>query len=92
MPMLKFYKDFPKPGINFLDIFSVTENPQAFKKVIAALQEHIVENFGQPGVSFTHLAGIESKGFVIGPILAMNWDISFIPIRKKNKLPGECYK
>ncbi len=46
MPMLKFYKDFPKPGINFLDIFSVTENPQAFKKVIAALQEHIVENFG----------------------------------------------
>ena len=51
----------------------------------------IVEKIGKPGVDFTHIAGLESKGFVLGPILALDWDLSFVPIRKKGKLPGECW-
>ena len=92
MPIMNFYDDFPKKGIKFLDIFSATEKPEAFKKIIDALKLMIEVKVGKPGVAFTHLAGLESKGFVLGPILAYMWNISFIPIRKKGKLPGECIK
>lgn len=52
----------------------------------------IAAKIGEPGKAFTHIAGLESKGFVLGPILAYNYDVTFIPIRKKGKLPGECIK
>ncbi len=53
--------------------------------------EHIKIAFGEPGRDFTHIAGLESKGFVLGPILALQWSLPFVPLRKKGKLPGECY-
>ncbi len=56
-----------------------------------AYAEHIQLVFGVPGKDFTHIVGLESKGFVLGPILALKWGISFVPLRKKGKLPGECY-
>ena len=71
MPKLTFYKDFPKKGVNFLDIFSLTERPVEFKQVMDGLTKLITNKFGQPGEGFTHLVGLESKGFVIGPILAL---------------------
>ena len=92
MPKMRFYEDFPKKGIKFLDIFSATECPQAFKQIIAALQQLIAVKIGEPHAHFTHIAGLESKGFVLGPILAYNYGITFIPIRKKGKLPGDCFK
>ena len=92
MSLMKYYQDFPKPGIKFLDIFSVTENPKALKLIIDGFMQMIEHKVGKPGTDFTHIAGIESKGFVLGPILALKWGISFIPIRKKGKLPGTCIK
>ena len=41
MPLLRFYQDFPKKGIKFLDIFSATENPSAFKKIIKAFKKSV---------------------------------------------------
>ena len=52
----------------------------------------ILEKYGQPGTAFTHIVGVESKGFVLGPILALEWGVPFVPIRKKGKLPGECWE
>ena len=52
----------------------------------------IIEKVGVPGEAFTHICGLESKGFVIGPILSLAWDLPFVPIRKKGKLPGECWQ
>jgi len=86
MPNLRFYKDFPKPGVNFLDIFSATENPE----VMVILKDAMIELL--TGQKFTHIVGIESKGFVIGPILAMHYKVPFVAIRKKGKLPGECHQ
>jgi adenine phosphoribosyltransferase len=53
--------------------------------------EHIKIAFGEPGRDFTHIVGLESKGFVLGPILALQWGLAFVPLRKKGKLPGECF-
>jgi adenine phosphoribosyltransferase len=33
--------------------------------------------------------GLEARGFVLGPLLALEWNLPFSPIRKKGKLPGE---
>lgn len=42
--------------------------------------------------NFTHIVGLESKGFVLGGILAWHYKLPFVPIRKKGKLPGECFR
>ena len=41
---------------------------------------------------FTHIVGLESKGFVLGGILAWHYKLPFVPIRKKGKLPGDCFR
>ena len=46
MPQLKFYQDFPKKGVNFLDIFSITSNPAVFKLLLDAYKRMIVEKVG----------------------------------------------
>lgn len=38
------------------------------------------------------MVGLEARGFVMGPILALEWGLPFIPVRKCGKLPGETYK
>ena len=55
------------------------------------LKRLITEKIGQPGVAFDHICGIESKGFVLGPILSLEWGLPFVAIRKKGKLPGDCW-
>ena len=92
MPQLRFYKDFPKTGVNFLDIFSATTNPAVFKRLIEGIKRLILEKVGTPGEAFDHVCGLESKGFVLGPMLALEWNLPFVPIRKAGKLPGECWK
>ena len=92
LPELRFYPDFPKVGVNFLDIFSATSNPAIFGRLIEAMKRLIITKFGPPSAgNYTHIVGLESKGFVLGPILSLAWNLPFVAIRKKGKLPGECW-
>lgn len=75
--------DFPKSGILFKDITPVLGNPEAFREVIAALTEHAA--FSRPDL----IAGIESRGFLLGAPLALALGIGFVPIRKAGKLPSK---
>lgn len=43
------------------------------------------------GLQIDRVLGIESRGFLIGPLLAQKLRLPFSPIRKKGKLPGELY-
>lgn len=36
------------------------------------------------------IVGLDARGFLLGPIIAMRLGAAFVPVRKKGKLPGEC--
>ncbi len=73
--------DFPKPGIMFKDITPLLKDPKAFSAAIDFLAGQFRET------RIDHIAGIESRGFIIGAALAMNLGKGFLPIRKPGKLP-----
>ena len=73
--------DFPKPGILFRDISPLLADPQAFKEAI-----HQLEELAQ-GFDYTHILGIESRGFIFGSALALHANKGLALARKPNKLP-----
>ncbi len=75
--------DFPKPGILFRDITPLMANPDAWSEVINQLSKTCEKL--NPDI----IAGIESRGFIIGASIATKNRIGFLPIRKKGKLPGK---
>jgi len=77
---------FPKAGIEFRDITSLLENPEAFNKSLSELTS-LTMGFGA-----TKLIGIESRGFVFGAPIASDLDLPFIMARKPGKLPGKIYR
>src|SRR6266478_4878003 len=73
--------DFPKPGIVFKDITPLLQNAPLFKSTI----ERMSGPFRKKGI--THVASVESRGFIFGAPVAYQLDAGFIPVRKKGKLP-----
>ena len=76
--------NFPKEGINFIDITTVLQDGQVFKECIDKMKEKI-KVFGD----FDLIVGPESRGFIFGTPLAYSLEKGFVPIRKKVKLPYE---
>ena len=72
-----------------MDLFSITTNVKLFKRIMESLKTMIEVEIGKPGEAFNIIYGLESRGFVLGPLLALEWNLPFCPIRKKGKLPGE---
>ncbi len=75
--------DFPTKGINFKDITTLLKEKEAFRFVT----KEIVEKFKEKGIS--KVLGIESRGFIVGGVLAFELNAGFVPVRKKGKLPAE---
>lgn len=73
--------DFPIPGIVFKDITPVMMNPQLSKELVDELAKQVKD------LGINKIAGIESRGFLLGYPLAMILDLPFVLIRKKGKLP-----
>lgn len=78
--------DFPKPGIVFKDLTTLLRDKDAFAYVIDALSEKFV------GTKPKYIAGIEARGFILGPAIAHKMHVGFIPIRKPGKLPHKVEK
>ena len=75
--------DFPIPGIQFKDVttlFSTYEN-------LSDLTQQLKSKYVDKGI--TKVVGIESRGFIMGPILALELNAGFATIRKPGKLPAE---
>ena len=75
--------DFPEPGIMFRDVTSVLQDPDGLKLAIDEMIKLL------DGLEFDIIAGTESRGFIFGVPIAYALGKSFIPVRKKGKLPCE---
>lgn len=78
--------DFPIPGIQFKDVTTLFKT----KESLSILTEVLLENYKDKGI--TKVVGIESRGFIMGPIMALELGAGFIPIRKPGKLPAEVFE
>jgi adenine phosphoribosyltransferase len=74
--------DFPKPGILFRDIMPLLRSQ--FEPTIAALDDLLDEDEWN---RIDAVAGIESRGFILGAALALRRGRGFVCIRKQGKLP-----
>lgn len=83
--LIKGHPDFPKPGILFRDIFPVLRNPTVFQELLDVMAEQVKAK--APNVEL--IVGLESRGFLFGPSIALKLNCGFAPVRKKGKLPGE---
>ncbi len=75
-----------------MDLFSITQDPAYFRRVLDAFKTVIEGEIGTPGQAFNVIIGLEARGFVLGPILSLEWGLPFGAIRKCGKLPGEVIK
>ena len=78
--------DFPKKGIMFRDITTLLADSEGMKKVM----EIFYNQYKNKKIDV--VAGIESRGFIIGGILADKLGVGFVPVRKKGKLPYEVVR
>nr|CAB3222625.1 adenine phosphoribosyltransferase-like [Phallusia mammillata] len=80
------FPNFPKSGVEFKDIFPLFQSPSLFHKVVELFEENIKENHQE--VKIDAVLGLDARGFLFGPLLASKLNTSFVPVRKKGKLPG----
>lgn len=78
--------DYPIKGIQFKDITTALAKPACLKW----MRDELVKRYKDLGI--TQVVGIESRGFIIAPAVAMEIGAGFVPIRKPGKLPAETIK
>ena len=78
--------DFPKPGIVFKDITTLLREPKHFHSV-GNLMADMCRNHPADKV-----VAIESRGFILGGVLADRLGLGFVPVRKPGKLPAKTVK
>lgn len=81
--MIRNIPDFPQKGIQFKDITTVLKHPQCLRW----MRDEVVKLYRDKGI--TQVVGLESRGFIIGPAVAMELGAGFVPERKPGKLPAE---
>ncbi|KAJ2892801.1 hypothetical protein MKZ38_009368 [Zalerion maritima] len=85
---LRRFADFPIPGIDFVDIMPLFHDPVAHATLLRALQLQVSEMF--PNDKPDIVVGLDARGFLFGPALALQLGAGFTAVRKKGKLPGPC--
>jgi adenine phosphoribosyltransferase len=78
--------DFPKQGILFKDITTAMKDAEVLKFI----SDELYEYYKDKGI--TKVVGVESRGFVLGSILAYKLGAGFVLLRKPGKLPAETFK
>lgn len=75
--------DFPEKGIMFRDVTTVLQDSEGLKLAIDGMIDKL------KGLDFDVVVGPESRGFIFGTPIAYAMNKSFVPVRKKGKLPAE---
>lgn len=80
---LRTVEDFPKQGILFRDVTTLFKNPECLE----IMEEELYEIYKDKGI--TKVVGIESRGFIMGAILARKIGAGLVMCRKPGKLPAD---
>lgn len=83
MKNLRVVPDFPIPGIQFQDITTLFDKPEC----LHLMRDETVELYRNKGI--TKVIGLESRGFMLGAVVASELNAGFVMARKPNKLPGK---
>jgi adenine phosphoribosyltransferase len=78
--------DWPIEGVVFRDLTTLMKDPDALKESCDILYERYKDQ------KIDKIVGIDARGFVFGAVLAYKLGIGFIPVRKKGKLPADCFE
>jgi adenine phosphoribosyltransferase len=81
---LEFFKDYPEPGVNFIDVGCIFDNPVHWQVAIDTLYERTAD------LHFDFILAMDARGFMIAGALAYKRAIGFAMARKPGKLPGEA--
>lgn len=73
--------NFPKPGIIFKDITPVLADVELLQLSIDKIAETAA------GLEIDKVVGIDARGFIFAPPVALKRGVGFVPVRKKGKLP-----
>jgi adenine phosphoribosyltransferase len=73
--------DFPKKGIVFRDITPLLKDPEAFCRATTMF----IDRYAGRGIQ--KVVSIESRGFILGSVIAHELQAGFVPVRKPGKLP-----
>jgi adenine phosphoribosyltransferase len=74
-------ENWPQAGVQFRDITPVLQDKKALRTLIDLFVQRYIDS------DIDVIAGMDARGFIIGPILAYELSLGFVPIRKKGKLP-----
>ena len=80
---LRHVQDFPKEGVDFIDITTILSDKDAYKQAIDEMCEKVSD------LDFDIIVGSESRGFMFAATLSYLLGKGFVPVRKKGKLPYE---
>jgi adenine phosphoribosyltransferase len=78
---LRIIPDFPRKGVNFVDITPLLGDAESFREAIRRLTSHFSKK------KLDLVVGIEARGFMLAAPVAYNLGLGFVPARKKGKLP-----
>ena len=84
--MVEHHQDFPKKGILFRDMFPILRDPRAFQELVELLVHVIRSNL--PDSDIDIVIGLDARGFLLAPLVALKLNAGFVPVRKQGKLPG----
>ena len=88
--VIKEYKDFPIEGINYIDLNPIYKDSKVRDVLVSDCMDKIVDMIPP---SFDYIGVVESRGFLIGSILAHLLDKGLVLLRSKpGRLPGETKK
>ncbi|CAG8550388.1 phosphoribosyltransferase-like protein [Gigaspora rosea] len=84
--LIRAIPDFPQEGILFYDIFPVFQDPKAIEMLVSHIVNHINVTIKE---KIDVIVGLDARGFLFGPMVALRLNAAFVPSRKKGKLPGK---
>ncbi len=73
--------DWPEKGVQFRDITPIFQDPRALRGIMDAFVQRYLDK------DVDVIAGIDARGFLIGVTISYELNRSFVPVRKKGKLP-----